>query len=55
MQQLIAVAGPAIQRLLQLAEIDPMLTKGTATAQVSAAKEIVDTTIDAAKLAAGDK
>ena len=55
MQQLIAVAGPAIQRLLQLADLDPMGTKGTATAQVSAAKEIVDTTIDAAKLAAGGK
>ena len=55
MKQLIAVAGPAIQRLLQLASLDPMATKGTATAQVSAAKEIVDTTIDAAKLAAGGK
>lgn len=55
MQQLIGVAGPAIQRLLQLAQTDPMLTKGTATAQVSAAKEIVDTTVDAAKLAAGGK
>lgn len=55
MQQLIQVAGPAIQRLLQLATLDPMMTKGTATAQVSAAKEIVDTTIDAAKLAAGGK
>lgn len=55
MQQLIAVAGPAIQRLLQLAQLDPMLTKGTATAQVGAAKGIVDTTIDAAKLAAGGK
>ena len=55
MKQLLAVAGPAIQRLLQLAELDPMRTKGTATAQVSAAKEIVDTTIDAAKLAAGGK
>jgi hypothetical protein len=55
MKQLLAVAGPAIQRLLQLAELDPMLTKGTANAQVSAAKEIVDTTIDAAKLAAGGK
>jgi hypothetical protein len=55
MQQLIQVAGPAIQRLLQLATLDPLATKGTATAQVSAAKEIVDTTIDAAKLAAGGK
>lgn len=55
MKQLIGVAGPAIQRLLQLAQLDPMLTKGTASAQVSAASEIVDTTIDAAKLAAGGK
>jgi hypothetical protein len=55
MQQLLAVAGPAIQRLLQLAQTDPMATKGTATAQVSAAKEIVDTTVDAVKLASGKK
>ena len=55
MQQLIQVAGPAINRLLQLAQLDPMLTKGTASAQVAAGKEIVDTTIDAAKLAAGGK
>jgi hypothetical protein len=52
MQQLLQVAGPAIQRLLQLAELDPGFTKGTASAQVSAAKEIVDTTVDAAKLMA---
>lgn len=55
MQQLLTVAGPAIQRLLQLAQMDPMATKGTATAQVSAAKEILDTTVDAARLAAGGK
>lgn len=55
MKQLLGVAGPAIQRLLQLAELDPMMTKGTANAQVSAAKEIVDTTVDGAKLLAGGK
>jgi hypothetical protein len=55
MKQLLQVSGPAIQRLLQLASLDPMATKGTATAQVSAAKEIVDTTVDAAKLATGGK
>jgi hypothetical protein len=52
MQQLIAVAGPAIQRLLQLAQIDPAFTKGTASAQVSAAKEIVDSTVKGAELMA---
>jgi ribosomal protein L37AE/L43A len=52
MQQLIQVAGPAIQRLLQLAQIDPAFTKGTASAQVSAAKEIVDSTVKGAELMA---
>lgn len=52
MQQLMAVAGPAIMRLAQIMQLDPMATKGTASAQVGAAKEIVDTTVDAAKLAA---
>jgi hypothetical protein len=46
------VAGPAIQRLLQLAQIDPAFTKGTASAQVSAAKEIVDSTVKGAELMA---
>jgi hypothetical protein len=55
MAQLMQVAGPAIMRLSQLMQLDPMATKGTASAQVSAAKEIVDTTVDAAKLAAGGK
>lgn len=55
MQQLMSVAGPAIVRLAQLMQLDPSATKDTASAQVSAAKEIVDTTVDAAKLAAGGK
>ena len=54
-QKLIAVAGPAIQRLGQIAQIDPALTGGSSKDQISAGKEIVDTTIDAAKLAAGGK
>lgn len=54
-QQLMQQAGPAIVRLAQIAQMDPALTKGTASAQVSAAKEMVDTTVDAAKLAAGGK
>jgi hypothetical protein len=53
--QLMQQAGPAIIRLAQIAQMDPMMTKGTASAQVSAAKEIVDTTVDGAKLAAGGK
>jgi hypothetical protein len=52
MQQLLQVAGPAIQRLLQLAQTDPNLTKGTATAQVAAGKEIVEAAIEGVKLAA---
>lgn len=53
--QLMQQAGPAIIRLGQIAQMDPMLTKGTVNAQVSAAKEIVDTTVDGAKLVAGGK
>lgn len=55
MQQLMSVAGPAIVRLSQLMQLDPSATKDTANAQVSAAKEVVDTTVDAAKIAAGGK
>ena len=54
-QQLLATAGPAVTRLAQIMQMDPMATKGTASAQVSAAKEIVDTTVDGAKLLAGGK
>jgi hypothetical protein len=54
MQQLIAAAQIAIQRLTQIAQLDPMLTGG-AKDQVSAAKEVVDSTVDAAKLMAGGK
>ena len=53
MRELLQVAAPAIQRLLQLAQIDPMLTKGTASAQVAAGKEIVEATLEAAKLKNG--
>jgi hypothetical protein len=55
MQQLMQAAGPAIIRLAQIMQMDPMETKGTANAQVSAAKEIVDTTVDAVKLVTKDK
>jgi hypothetical protein len=55
MQELMQQAGPAIMRLAQIMSMDPVLTKGTASAQVSAAKEIVDTTVDAARLMAGGK
>ena len=54
-QELLQAARPAITRLAQIMQMDPMLTKGTASAQVSAAKEIVDTTVDGAKLMAGGK
>jgi hypothetical protein len=50
MQQLMQAAGPAIIRLAQIMQLDPMATKGTASAQVSAAKEIVDTTVKGAQL-----
>ena len=46
---------PAIRRLAELMAMDPSLTKETMTGQVQAAREIVDTTVDAAKLAAGGK
>jgi hypothetical protein len=54
MQQLIAAAQVAIQRLTAIAQIDPMLTGG-AKDQVAAAKEVVDSTVDAAKLMNGGK
>jgi len=54
MQQLIEAAQIAIQRLTAIAQIDPALTGG-AKDQVNSAKEIVSTTIDAAKLMAGGK
>ena len=49
-QLLMQQAAPAILRLAQIAQMDPSLTKGTASAQVSAGKEIVDTTVKAADL-----
>jgi hypothetical protein len=55
MKLLIQQAGPAITRLMELAALDPMATKGTATAQVSAAKEVIDSTVDGARLLAGGK
>ena len=55
MRELLQVAAPAIQRLLQLAQTDPSLTKGTASAQVAAGKEIVEATLEAAKLKNGSK
>lgn len=51
LQELLQVAGPAIQRLLQLAQTDPMATRGTATAQVAAGKEIVEAAIEGVKAA----
>lgn len=55
MQELMGVAGDAIHRLQQIWQMDPAQTKGTVTGQVAAAREAVDTTLDAAKLVAGDK
>jgi hypothetical protein len=55
LKEMIAAAQQAIPLLLKIGAMDPALTKATATAQVSALKEIVDTTVDAAKLAAGGK
>jgi hypothetical protein len=54
-QKLIAVAGPAIQRLGQIAQIDPAMTGGKATDQVKSASEIIDAMETAAKLASGGK
>ena len=54
MQQLIQAAKIAIQRLTAIAQIDPAVTGG-AKDQVSAAKSVVDTTVDAAKLMNGGK
>jgi hypothetical protein len=54
MSQLIQAAQVAIQRLTQIAQIDPALTGG-AKDQVSAGKEVVDATVNAAKLMAGGK
>lgn len=42
-------ASVAIAQLIKLAQLDPALTKGTATAQVSAAGDIVDAAVDASK------
>ncbi len=53
LKELIAAAQQAIPLLMRIGAMDPMITKQSATAQVSALKEIVDTTVDAAKLAAG--
>lgn len=40
-------------RLGQIAMMDPMLTKGTANAQVSAGKEIIDSALKATQAMAG--
>jgi hypothetical protein len=55
LRELIQAAQQAIPLLLKIGAMDPALTKSTETAQVQALKEIVDTTVDAAKLAAGGK
>jgi hypothetical protein len=54
MQQLIQAAQVAVAQLAKFAQVDPMLTGGMKD-QISAAKEIVDTTVDAGKLMAGGK
>lgn len=46
---LLQQAGPALQRLSVIAQMDPMMTKGTANAQVSAASTIVKSALDAGK------
>jgi hypothetical protein len=54
-QALMQQAGPAIIRLAEIAQMPP-LPKGTSLqAQVASAREIVDTTIDGARLVAGGK
>ena len=55
MTALLQAAGPAIIQLAKIMQTDPMLTKGNLKDQVSAAKTIVDTTVDAGKLMAGGK
>ncbi len=42
-------------QLVHLSEIDPSATKGTITGQVSAAKEVVDASVNVAKIQAGGK
>ena len=54
MQQLIKAAQIAIQRLTAISQIDPALTGG-AKDQVASAKEVVDATVNAAKLLNGGK
>ena len=55
LRQIVAAAAQAVPLLLKIAAMDPAFTKGTATAQVSAGKEIVDTAEKALEAAAGTK
>lgn len=54
LQQLLQAAQPTLLRLSQLVQLDPMLTGG-AKDQIAAGKEILDKTVDAAKLVSGKK
>lgn len=54
MAQLVQAAQLAITKLAQFAQVDPMVTDGMKE-QISASKEILDTTVDGAKLMAGGK
>ena len=53
LQELQKLALGMADRLSQIAMMDPMLTKGTANAQVSGAKEIIDSTLKATQSMAG--
>ena len=53
LQELQKLAANMADRLGQIAMMDPMLTKGTANAQVSAGKEIIDSALKATQAMAG--
>jgi hypothetical protein len=54
-QELQKLAVQMADQLARISMIDPMVTKQTVTGQVSAAKEILDSTMDATKAMMGDK
>lgn len=53
LQEIQKVAAGLVDRLAELASVDPMLTKGTINGQVSAAKEVVDAALKATEAMVG--
>jgi hypothetical protein len=54
-QQQLQAAQLAIQTLVRIAQVDPVLTGGQMKDQVAASKEVIDSTVNAAKLMNGGK